>query len=290
GFSLAVILMLAVGIGVTTAIFSLLYRVLFQPLPVWEPEGLVNVGYVQPGTQSSSDATSYPIFRDLEEQQSVFTEIAAHSPFQAGLSYGDGGLRVRGEFVSGSYFQMLGLRPSLGRLIAPQDAPRIDESPVVVLGHDLWRNRFGSDPNVVGRRLTVNGELLTVIGVAPQRFAGSHLGIRAQLFVPLTMQSRLQPGSSSEAIFGRGFNSLWVSARLRPGIDIEQAAASLNSFYSRISRQPNARIALLPGNRGWGSIVDAGASLAILFVLTLLVVLIICINVANLLFAHGVSR
>jgi putative ABC transport system permease protein len=298
--------MLSLGIGATTAIFSLFYQVLLEPLPVPEPERLVNITYIEPDARSPRESTSYPMFRDLEAQQAAFTGIAAHSPFRASLSYDFGALNVPGELVSGSYFQVLGLRPSLGRLIGVQDEPRIGESPVVVLSHDLWRNRFGSDPDVIGTQLTVNGQSLTVIGVAPERFQGTHLGIRAELFVPLTMHALLQPGSSRETTFDRRFNNLWLAARLRPDIGIRQATTSLNTIYSRIRREVDApqlgldrdelqkflrgQIALLPGLRGWGSIEGADRSLTVLLGLTLLVVAIICVNVANLLFARGTSR
>jgi predicted permease len=307
GLSIAVILMLALGLGASTAIFSLFHEVLIRPLPVPEPDRLVNFAYVEADGQTG-DATSYPMFRDLEAQQSVFTGIAARVPLDASVSFGDEARRISGELVSGSYFQVLGLQPALGRLIGPQDEPRIDESAVVVLSRDLWQRRFGADANVIGDQLVVNGQSLTIIGVAPERFAGSQLGVRTELFVPLTMRTRLEPGftRSSMVFENRSFSSQFLTAHLRPGVDVEQASASLNVIYSGIRREIEAptrslsgdeqqaflqgRVELLPGARGWGVIEGADRSLTLLLGVTLLVVAIVCLNVANLLFARGASR
>jgi hypothetical protein len=133
------------------------------------------------------------MFRDLEAERSAFTGIAGHNPFQASLAYRGEATSVPGVFVSGGYFDVLNLQASLGRLIGPQDEPRIDESPVVVLSHALWQSRFGGDRSIVGETLSLNGQSLTVIGVAPATFAGTQLGVRAQVFVPLTMRWRLDP-------------------------------------------------------------------------------------------------
>src|SRR5260221_6108737 len=182
GLSLTVIAMLALGIGATTAMFSLLQRVLLQPLPVSVPEQLVNLGARganwghrsmcgQPGKCEST--FSYPVFCDLEAQQTVFTGIAAHKTFAANLAYDHRASTGNGALVSGSYFDVLGLKPALGRLIGRQDEPKVGEGAVVVLGYDYWRSYFGSDPNVIDRTLTVNGQVLTIIGVAPEKVAGT---------------------------------------------------------------------------------------------------------------------
>ena len=307
GLSLTVIVMLALGLGAATAIFSLFHEVLIRPLPVPQPDRLVNFAYVD-AEGETGDATSYPMFRDLQAGQSVFSGVAAHTPLAASVSFGDEAVRVSGELVSGSYFQVLGLDAALGRLIGPQDEPRIDESAVVVLSHDLWRARFGGRPDVLGRPLAVNGVTLTIIGVAPERFTGSWLGVRAQLFVPVTMRARLEPGFTTGAVVfeNRGFSTLFLTARLRNGVGTEQASVALNTVYEGIRREIEAplrglsgedlqtftrgRIDLLPGQRGWGSIEGADRSLTLLLALTLLVAAIVCVNVANLLFTRGASR
>jgi putative ABC transport system permease protein len=313
GLSLTVIVMLALGIGVTTATFSLFYQVLLQPLPVPEAHRLVNLGNTWlegPAPATVRTSFSYPMFRDLESQQDIFTGIAAYNSLDASVSYDGGAFNVPAVVVSGSYFQVLSLRAALGRLIGRQDEPRIDGSPVAVLSYALWQSRFGGDPNVIGRTLTVNAQPLTIIGVAPESFAGTELGVRAQLFVPLTMYWQLQPNFPRASVDGRGFSWLRLFARLRPDVGAEQASAGINVLYSGILRDVEAplrtssndvssdelqqflqgQVTLLPGRRGQGSIDGAAPSLALLLGVTVLVLLMVCVNVANLLLVRGASR
>src|SRR5690606_12655641 len=135
GMSAAIIAMLAIGIGATTAIFSLFHQVLVEPLPVPEPDRLVNI--VRAG---SGLGFSHPMFRDLEAEQGVLSGIAAHWPFTANVAHGERAVSLRATYVSGEYFEVLNLTPSLGRLIDPRDEPAPGESAVVVLGHDLWQS------------------------------------------------------------------------------------------------------------------------------------------------------
>jgi len=307
GLSATVILMLALGLGATTAISSLFYQVLVQPLPVPEPQRLVNLGNTwQEGDAPVSVRTSfsYPMFRDLESQQAVFTGIAGYNSLDASLSYEGGAFNASAVVVSGSYFQVLNLQAAVGRLIGPQDESRIDESPVAVLSYALWQSRFGGDPNIIGRIVTVNAERLTVIGVAPESFGGTQLGVRAQVFMPITMYWRLQPSFPRESVSSRAFNWVFLFARLRPDVSVEQASAGINTLYGGILRDIEAplrnaddlpgflqgQMRLLPGARGQGSIEGAAQSLALLLGVTLLVLLIVCVNVANLLLARGASR
>jgi predicted permease len=312
GLSATVIAMLALGLGATTAIFSLFYQVLLQPLPVPEPQRLVNLSNTyQEGAESGTRTSfSYPMFRDLEAQQAVFTGIAAYNRLDASLSYEGGAFNASAIVVSGSYFQVLNLRADVGRLIGPQDELRVDESPVVVLSHALWQSRFGGDPDVVGRTLTVNAQPLTVIGVAPESFVGTELGVRAQLFVPITMYWRLQPNFPRDSVTSRGFSWLFLFARLRSDVSVEQASAGINVVYGGVLRNVEAplrmssneisndelqqflqgQVRLLPGARGQGAIEGAAQSLALLLGVTVLVLLIVCVNVANLLLVRGAAR
>ncbi|HEU4617082.1 MAG TPA: ABC transporter permease [Gammaproteobacteria bacterium] len=202
-----VIAMLALGVGAATAIFSLFYQVLVQPLPVPEPERLVNIVHLGSAPDAPRESFSYPMFRDLEGAQGGAFRIAGHIPFGANVAYEGGAFNVPGVFVSGAYFDVLGLRPALGRLIGPQDEPRVGESAVAVLSYDLWRGRFGGDPGIVGRELTIAGQPLTVVGVAPAGFSGTQLGERTQVFVPITMRWRLTP-SAVDTPDGRNFSSV----------------------------------------------------------------------------------
>jgi predicted permease len=307
GLSGTVIVMLALGIGATTAIFSLFYQVLMRPLPVPDPETLVNVAWTGPEAAPGGEALSYPMFRDLEAGQAVFTGLAGYTPFSASLASDEGpAASLQGVSVTGGYFATLNLRPALGRLIDREDEPRVDESPVVVLSHGLWQSRFGGEPDIVGRVLTVNGTRLTVVGVAPERFAGTRLGLRAQLFVPITMRWQLDPSMPREAADNRSFSWVFAFARLGSGVTVDQAVAGINGIYGRVLREVEAplqalhddeleqfldrRLELAPGARGQGAMPDAEQSLTLLLGVTLLVLSIVCVNVANLLLARGASR
>jgi predicted permease len=316
GFSIVVVLMLALGIGSTTAMFSIFQTILLEPLPVPEPERLVNLrspgpkwGMQSTGLPGGSEAVfSYPMFRDLESRQDNFTGLAAHSLFEANIAFESQTLSGAGVLVSGDYFSVLGALPALGRLIGPQDEPVVGESPVAVLSHAYWRRQFGGDPGVLGRTLSVNGESLTVIGVAPDGFSGTTLGLRPEVFVPLTMRWRMEPTRVRDDTNRRSY-WLYLFARLRDGVSAERAAAELSAQHGGILEEVevplnadmpeetleqfrNRQILIDPGARGQ-SFIRSGvgqSSLALLLGVTALVLLIACVNIANLLLARGAAR
>jgi predicted permease len=326
GLSFVVIVMLALGIGATTAMFSLYHQILVRPLPVAEPGRLVNLAAPGPGKIGGTYGDlgigdreaqfSYPMFRELEARQTGFAGLAGHTDFVSNLSYREQPSYSRGgTLVSGNYFGVLGLRPALGRLIVPEDEPQVGESAVVVLGHDYWQRRFAGNPNVLGELLTVNGTDLEIIGVAPEGFTGTILGLRADVFVPLSMRWAMVPtlGQYNPNNPGRFFNYwVYVFGRLEPGITLEQADAQLNGLYSGILNDVEApilaanaqnlppeaaeqfrqrRIAFAPGELGWGPLrARAERPLELLIGVTALVLLIVCVNVANLLLARGAAR
>lgn len=320
GLSFVVVVMLALGIGATTAMFSLYYQILARPLPVPEPEQLVNLAAPGPGKVggsyrdlaigNSEAQFSYAMFRDLEAGQTGFTGLAGHTDFVANLSYREQPSYSRGgALVSGRYFQVLQLQPALGRLIVPEDEPQVGESAVVVLSYDYWQRRFAGDPNVIGELLTVNGQELEIIGVAPEGFTGTTLGVRMDVFVPLSLRWLMVPtlGPYDPNRFSYW---LYVFGRLEPGTTLEQADAQINSLYSGILNDVEApllaegqvppgsleqfrerRIELSPGDLGWGPIrQQAARPLELLFGVTVLLLLIVCVNVANLLLARGAAR
>ena len=308
------ILSLALGIGANAAIFSLFHQMLLRPLPVPAPHELVNLSVPgpKPGSQSCSqagpcdDVFSYPMFRDLQKAQTVFTDLAAHVLFGANLAFENQTLSGDGVLVSGSYFPVLGIAPAAGRLLSPADDQALGESLVVVLSHAYWTNRFDRDPGVVGRTLIVNGQHLTIVGVAPEGFDGTTLGARPQVFVPITLRGLMNPGFN-------GFHvrrSYWayVFGRLRPGVSLEEARTQINVPYRAIlhdveaplqrgmSDQTMARfktrqVLLEEGARGQSSVdSEARAPLLLLLGVTGLVLLIACANVANLLLARAAGR
>jgi hypothetical protein len=247
------------------------------------------------------------MFRELEERQDVFTGIAGHhGPFEANLSSGDFPRRGTGMLVSGSYFSVLNLQPAIGRLIDPRDEPRIGESAVVVLSYAFWATRFGGDRNIVGRTLIVNDFPLTIVGVAPGGFSGTMVGARPDFFVPLTLREQMQPEAMRFQRFEDPFaHWMYAFARLRPGVTLGQAADRLVALHAGIvdelesspasatppQASPDRGIALEPGARGQSPIAGKVApTLRLLLALTVLVMLIVCINVASLLLARGASR
>jgi predicted permease len=307
------VLSLALGIGGNAAIFSLFNQILFRPLPVSQPDRLINLSVPgpNPGSQSCNQAGdceevfSYAMFRDLEEHQTVLTGLAAHRAFGASYSIHGESLTGEGMLVSGSYFPTLGLTPALGRLLVPGDDQAVGGSFLAVLSYGFWHSRFGSDPAVIGQTIIVNGKTLTVIGVAPRGFEGTTLGVRPLVFVPITMRGELEGFSGFE---NRRSYWIYLFGLLKPGVTQAQAASALNGIYRPILADVEAplqsgmsdptmerflakEILLADGFRGQSSIhAEASTPLLMLLGVTGVVLLIACANIANLLLARGASR
>jgi predicted permease len=307
-------LSLALGIGATAAIYSLFDQMILRSLPVKDPGTLVNL--VAPGPKPGGNSCnqagdcdnvfSYPMFRDLEREQSVFTGVAAHRSFGANLAYQGQTLIGDAMLVSGSYFQVLGMRPALGRLIDPGDDEKLGESPVVVLSHDFWRLRFNESPAVLNEKLMVNGQPLTIVGVAAEGFAGTTLGIKPLVFVPITLRGQMNPGFAQ--FENRRNYWAYLFARLKQGVSTAQAQTALNVPYHNIinevevplqanmSEQTMQRfkarqILVQEGARGQSNIQkEAKQPLLLLLAVTGFVLLIACANVANLLLARSAAR
>ena len=315
GLSVTVIAMLALGIGATTAMFSVFQNVLLKQLPVAGPDELVNLGAPGPkwgstmcGIAGSCDYTfSYPMFRDLEAQQTVFTGLAAHKAFQANLAYDHRAATGNGLLVSGSYFEVVGLKAAVGRLIGRQDEPKVGEGAVAVLSFDYWRSYFGADPNVVDRTLTVNGQVLTIIGVAPQGFLGTTIGYRPRVYVPITLRWLMEP-TAQNAATDRTAYWAYLFARLRPGVTLDAAKAALAGPYNGIINDVEApvnssmppevlarfrerQLTIERGARGQSQLPEQAATpTSLLLGVTALVLLLVCANIANLLLARGAAR
>jgi predicted permease len=314
--SAVAILSLALGIGANAAIYSLFDQMLLRELPVREPGRLVNLSAPgpKPGSQSCNQAGdcdavfSYAMFRDLQRADTGFSALAAHRAFGVNLATADRTLSGEGTLVSGSYFPALGVQPALGRLIAPDDDRSEGQHPVVVLSHRFWRMQLGADPQVLGGTLTVNGKLLTVIGVAPLGFDGTTLGSRPDVFVPLSMRAEIESFFGDEDFEDRRVYWAYVFGRLAPGVSREQAAARTNQTYHAIVGEVEAplqegmsdqtlerfrakQVVLEAGRRGQSSIRgESRVPLILLFAITAVVLLIACANIANLLLARGASR
>jgi len=312
--TLVAIVSLALGIGANAAIFSIFNRILLQSLPVDQPDRLVSLQSPgpKPGSQSCNTAGdcdwvfSFPMFRDLEKVQTVFSGIAAHRIFGANLSFAKQTINGQGMMVSASYFPVLGVRPVLGRLLADGDDPAPGESHVVVLSYAYWQRNFGGDSSVLNQSMIVNGQTMTIVGVAPRGFEGTTVGVRPLVYVPMTMREALTPGW--KGLDNRRSYWAYLFARLAPGILPEQASAALNTQYHAIindveaplqkgmSDQTLARfrsktIVLQPGGHGQSSVRrEATAPLNLLLGVTAFVLLIACANIANLLLARSAAR
>jgi predicted permease len=311
--TIVAIVSLALGIGANAAIFSLFNQLLLASLPVQEPELLVNLGAPgpKPGSASCgiagpcSEVFSYPMFRDLEREQRVFTGVAAHVEFGANLAFRNQSMAGDGLLVSGSYFPVLGVQPALGRLLNASDDRALGETPVAVLSHAFWKARFNEDPQVLNTPIVVNGQHLTIVGVAPRGFKGTTVGRQPDVFVPMTLAGLTQP----EGAYGNR-RSYWayVFARLQPGVSIEQARTQLNVPYRAIINDVEAplqkgmseqtlqrfkakEVTVAPGGRGQSDVhAEASGPLTLLLGVTVLVLLIACANIANLLLARSAAR
>lgn len=315
-FSLTVIITLALGIGGVTAMYSLIHQVILAEVAVPEPDELVSLRSpgLKPGSirsdlavGSNESTFSYPMYRDLEAAQRVFTGLAAHYAVPANLKQGEQTTLHDAVLVSGNYFGTLRLQPALGRLIGPEDTPHVGAALVVVLSYRYWQSQFGGDPDVIGRTLTANSQTLTIIGVAPEDFSGTMRGWDAQVFVPLTLRWLMQPEEPHNEADRQAY---WLTlfGRLKPGVSRGQAQVEIDALYRGMLREveaPNLRgvteqqreqflqgsVALDPGARGQRyEQVRLADPLTLALGATVLVLLIACVNVANLLLARGAAR
>jgi predicted permease len=308
------IVSLALGIGANAAIFSCFNQMLLESLNVPRPAELVNLTAPgpKPGSQSCGQAGdcdavfSYAMFRDLQKVQAVFTGIAAHLAFGANMAFDGQTMAGQGLLVSGNYFQVLQVQPALGRLFDSNDDRLVGEAPVVVLSHGFWTAKFAADPSALNKTLKINGQTLTIVGVAAPKFDGTTLGLKPDVYVPVTLRGQMNPG-------WRGWSdrtSYWayLFARLRPGVSVDTARAALNAQYQAILNDVEAPlqqnmsdvtmakfrakpIGVEEGGMGQSSVRDGSKTpLYLLLGVTGFVLVIACANIANLLLARSAAR
>ncbi len=286
-FTAVAALSLALGIGANTAIFSLLDVLLLKTLPVKNPEQLVYVGglgYEYPD----------PVYREMSEKNTVFSGIFTYNWVEATVNDGSQAERVSAQIVSGDFFNVLGVGPHLGRVFTDAD----DQTPrahfVTVISYDYWRSRFGADPNIVGKKISINTHSFTIIGISAQGFKDVDVSTAPALRVPMMMKNLMQDPR----------NDTPVMARLKPGISIEQAQVAADALFQSIIREYSAsslsnrysnasRIELSPAGRGVSAAELRDRYLQpLIFLLCLvgMVLLIACLNVANLLLARATAR
>jgi predicted permease len=303
--TLVAMVSLALGIGANTAIFSLMGQVFHQLLPVKSPEQLVWLNPRGPayGNPNGSPVMSYPMFRDLRDRNQVFSSVFGRMLLPAHVGYDRETERAWAEMVSGNFFEGLGVKPHLGRLLTAEDDVTPGAHPVAVLSHRYWQARFDSDPRIVGRKLMINGHPFTIIGVSEPAFQGLDLQVAPQVRVPVMMKHHLTPGW--DEMENRRMSWFNVYARLKPGIGMKQAQAALNPLYQSILEQeslafedPARRTLFLAGTLDLQSGSQAELSsrkearpVALLLPgIVAVVLLIACANIANLLLARGAAR
>lgn len=305
------VLSLALGIGANTAMFSLVHQMLIRSLPLPHAEELVRFTHPGPtqGSTSSdsnlSESFTYYMFRELQAKQTAFKGIAGMRLFGGSVTYQNSAQRASIHLVSGNYFDVMEVKPTIGRLLTPDDDRSIGAHFVVVLTHRYWTTRFGADPAVLNQTVNVSGYPMTVVGVAAPGYEGEIVARPADVFVPITMRKEVTPGFD-------GFQNrkaYWVTmmGRLKPGVSMKQAEEAINSPYhamleeeASLLTQPSAdllkrfkakKIVLLDGEQGRNQMArDAKMPLFLLMGITGFVLLIACANAANLLLVRATGR
>ena len=316
GITIVALLSLALGIGANTAIFSLLNAVLLRSLPVKDPAQLVLLGE---GNASgigdgfvNTDLFSYPFYRQLREKNAVFSDVAAvfsmasdmHGTLLGASGQTDGQDEIiHAQLVSGTYFELLGIQPMMGRTLVDADDASEGDHPVAVVSQSFWKRRLNRDPNAVNRKVKLASTVFTIVGVAPPEFFGTKVGESPDLWVPMSMVRSLHP--TWDAYRQNYTQSLDIIGRLKPEVSIVQATTNVNLLLQQITQgfsdadlsQKNldnlhkSHVPLTPMANGLSSIRgEFSEPLQILMAVVALVLLIACANIANLLLARSTSR
>jgi len=306
-FTLVVVLTLALGIGANTAIFSIADQLLLRLLPVDRPGELVSFESpgVFAGRSEGTNTFSYPMYRDFRDRNDVFSGAIGSYLTSLTLSVGGQAGRVSGQLVTGNYFDVLGVHAVLGRTLSPADDSVPGGHPVAMISDGFWERRFARDRGVLGQSMAINGHPMTIVGVTPPGFYGIVIGESPDVIVPMMMKAQMTP--TRDHLEERRSRWLTAMARLKPGVTLAQAEASMNVLYRQINEQevkditgfsPTFRSRFLsrhlfvrPGGRGGSRLRDQFSTpIVVLMGMVGLVLLIACANVANLLIARGAAR
>ncbi len=297
GFAIIAVLSLALGIGANTAIYSIYNSVFLKDLPVTDIGSLVEFYTHDPEDDfMEHSVSSYPDYLDYREQSGdVFEDMAIYNIAFLVHDTGDESSYLFGEEVSANFFDVLGVGTVLGRTFIPEEEGLIGAPPTAVIGHSFWQTQFGGDPGIIGETITLTGVDFTIIGVLPAEFQGM-FPIQADIWYPMTLSPLLRPGD--DQLESRGSRSLWIKARLKEGVTIDQAEAALDVISARLaSEYPES-------NEGHKALLVASEDVSFHpeldgiikgFTITLmavigLVLLIACVNLASMLLARAVSR
>lgn len=297
GFTAAAVLTLALGIGANITIFTIVNWLFLQPLPVKDPASLVLI-LQRNSVWSMPYGHSWLDYRDYRDQVETVEDAVATfmNPVHLSAERREPE-RAWVEAVSGNYFSMLGLQPSLGRLFLPGEGEKTDADPILVLSHRCWKQRFGGDPSIVGRTVNINGHPFTVVGVGPETFLSAQWGLAVDGFVPATMLGKVRPGGSV-FLQERGATAFKIFARMKPGATLAQTRAAVGVVAQRLAadypeQQKDTKVFVAPE---WRCRPDPALSdympviSAVFMAMVGLVLLIACANVANLMFARALTR
>lgn len=292
GFAVLAIISMALGIGANTSIFSLVDTALLRPLAVKEPSQLLELyGTLQNGAEWSLQ--SYPNYKEYRDRNTVFSGLCVYRVVVSSLTVNNSSQRVWGYLVSGNYFDVLGVKPILGRSFLPEEDQTLGSHPVAVISYNCWQRRFSGDPAVVGKTVQFNTRPFTIIGVAPKGFIGTEVAYDPEMFVPVMMAKTIEPGSTW--LEKRDSNNLFTVGRLKPGVSFAQAKVALETLSAKLAQD-------YPENVGFGIrlgkpglfIPDIANSVfaftALLAAVGALVILLACVNLANLLLARATER
>ena len=301
GFSAIVVLTLALGIGANTAIFSVTDRLLLRSLAVNDPDQLVLITSVSVSPHFVSNSFAYPDFNDYRTKNSVFDDMLAFQRTELQLTTPSGVERIQSEYVSGNYFDLLGIKAARGRTFLPEENQTPGSQPVVVVSDAFTRKRFGAGQDPLGQKITLNGFPLTVVGVAPENFTGMFLERPTELWVPVLMHPQL---AQSKFIEKRSDGFLRLIGRSKSGVSTSQAESSLDLLAQQVKEAntppgtitkglpfSERHIKFEPGGKGVSLLRKRFTSpLKLLMAVVALVLLIACANIAGLLLARGVTR
>jgi predicted permease len=301
GFAVIAILSLGLGIGANAAIFSMAEYLILRPLPVPRASEIVVVQAHLRGESAGlfqQAGLSYPDFIDLQRKSKSFSGLAASQYFPLGIAHDRTTLpkMTYGALVSGSFFDVLGVRPQLGRGFRADEDQVPGRDAVVVLGHDFWENEFASRPDVVGKGIFLNGLPFTVVGVAPEEFRGPFVWVRADVYVPLAMEPALAGASQQSELEMRGVRALRIQGRLKPRVSVGQASAEAGVISQQLAQaypETNRTCSLSVGTYRQTQIEQystPAVAFLVMMVLAGVVLLIACANIMNLMLSRASAR
>jgi len=313
GFTLTAVATLALGIGANTAIFTVFNQVLLRVLPAEKPGELVRLSFIGSDTGhvnvfggTDLDFFSYPMYRDLRDRNAVFSGVLANDPAQVGVVWQNQPELVDAELVSGNYFDVLGVRPTAGRLLLASDDAVKNGSPVAVLSYDYWKTRFNGSNGVVHQTLLVNGQPFTIVGVAAEGFTSAINGNRPKVFLPMTMKAQVTP--DQDDLEDRRSRWLNIVARLKPGMSKTTATAAMTTLWrtvraEELSAKPmgsaqfrerfvaKSSMVLNDDAKGFSPLRDTlRTPLLILMGMVLLLAAMTCVNLTSLLLVRAAAR